>query len=215
MGFIRQVVHIAFQAGGLGLLAFGFLDSSLLMLPLGNDLLLMALSAHHHERVPYYVVMATLGSVLGCATTVWISKKGEEQIRKRVASGRLNYIQKQVEKHAGWALGLAGIMPPPFPFTAFVAGAAAFDYPRKKLLAIVGTARFVRFVIEGVLAIIYGKWMLSFAKSDKLEHLVLVVVIVSVAGSAFSIYKWIAQSRSARSGRPKKQSGSLKRAAQH
>src|SRR5439155_25566166 len=40
--------------GGLGLLAMGILDSSFLIMPFGNDLLLVAMTARKHELMPYY-----------------------------------------------------------------------------------------------------------------------------------------------------------------
>ena len=36
--------------------------------------------------------------------------------------------------NAGQALAIASLVPPPFPFTAFVMAAAALQYPRKRLL---------------------------------------------------------------------------------
>ena len=54
--------------GAIGLLILGFLDSSFLFVPLGNDLLIIAMSARKHILIPYYALMATAGSVLGCLT---------------------------------------------------------------------------------------------------------------------------------------------------
>jgi hypothetical protein len=48
-----------FVSWGLGLFTLGALDSSPLVVPSGNDLLVLALSTRYHERVPYYVVTAT------------------------------------------------------------------------------------------------------------------------------------------------------------
>jgi membrane protein YqaA with SNARE-associated domain len=192
----RYLGHLAYHAGIAGLLVVGFLDSSFLILPFGNDVLLIALSAHHHNLVVYYALAATAGSVLGCWVTVWLSAKGEESIRKRVSSKRLNFFEKKVEKHAGWALAFASVMPPPFPFTTFVAVAAAFDYPRKRLLAIIGVMRFVRFAVEGYLGVHYGTHILRFLNSRQMEYVVVPLIVISIVGSAYSIYKWIKSSAS-------------------
>lgn len=192
--FFRYLGHLAYHAGIAGLLVVGFLDSSFLILPFGNDVLLIALSARHHNLVVYYALAATAGSVLGCWVTVWLSAKGEESIRKRVSSKRLNFFEKKVEKHAGWALAFASVMPPPFPFTTFVAVAAAFDYPRKRLLAIIGVMRFVRFAVEGYLGVHYGTHILRFLNSRQMEYVVVPLIVISIAGSAYSIYKWIRSS---------------------
>lgn len=157
---------------------------------MGNDLLMLALSARHHERVLYYVAMATAGSLIGSLATDWISRKSEGGQKKFLSGKHLNYIRKLVEKRAGLALVVASLMPPPFPFTAFVATAAAFRYPRIKLLSYVGVGRFVRFAIEGALAIHYGRWIVKQAQSPLLDHVMIALIVISIAGSAFAIYQW-------------------------
>jgi membrane protein YqaA with SNARE-associated domain len=196
--FFRYLGHLAYHLGAAGLVLVGFLDSSFLILPFGNDFLLIALSAHHHGLVPLYAVCATVGSVLGCWVTIWLGGKGEASLRKRVSGKRLNYIENKVEKHAGWAVALASIMPPPFPFTTFVAVAAAFDYPRKKLFAIIAVMRLARFTVEGYLAVRYGTSILQFLDSRELKYFVVPFVVLCVAGSAYSIYKWIRSSAPAK-----------------
>jgi membrane protein YqaA with SNARE-associated domain len=192
--FFRIVGHLAYHAGVFGLLTVGFLDSTFLIIPFGNDILLIALSAHHHHMVPLYALAATAGSVLGCWFTIWLSGKGGAQLRKRVSLKRLKYVQRQVEKRAGWALAVASILPPPFPFTAFVAAAAAFDYPRKKLFAIIAIARFARFAGEGALAIHYGRWILTLAQSATLKYILAPVIVISVLASVYSLYSWVKES---------------------
>jgi membrane protein YqaA with SNARE-associated domain len=192
---IHTIARALFHAGGLGLLTLGAFDSSPLVVPLGNDLLVLALSARNHQRMLYYAAMATAGSLIGCLATDWISRKSETGQKKFVSGKHLHAIRKQVEKRAGWTLVVASLMPPPFPFTAFVAAAAAFRYPRTKLLSFVGVARFVRFAIEGVLAIHYGRWIIKQAESPLLDHVMIALVVISIGGSAFSIYQWSEGSR--------------------
>jgi len=192
--FFRVIAHLAYHAGAAGLLTVGFLDSTFLIIPFGNDILLIALSVHHHNKVPLYALAATVGSVLGCWFTIWLSAKGGAHLRKRVSLKRMKYVQAQIEKRAGWAVAFASIMPPPFPFTAFVAAAAAFNYPRKKLLLTIAAARFARFAIEGALAVHYGRWFLKLAKSDTLEYILAPIIAVSILASVYSIYGWIKES---------------------
>jgi uncharacterized membrane protein YdjX (TVP38/TMEM64 family) len=72
--------------------------------------------------------MASAGSVLGCAVIEWIARRGEEAGLDKILSGReLNYVKRKVENKAGWALAWASILPPPFPFNAFVMGLWPFS----------------------------------------------------------------------------------------
>ena len=51
---IRHALHFFARMGGFGLIGFGILDSSFLFLPLGNDLLLIVLTARKPELFWYY-----------------------------------------------------------------------------------------------------------------------------------------------------------------
>jgi membrane protein YqaA with SNARE-associated domain len=187
---IHTIARALFHAGGLGLLALGAFDSSPLVVPMGNDLLVLALCARYHERMLYYVLMATAGSLIGSFATDWISRKSEGGQKKFLSGKHLVYIREQVEKRAALTLVVASLVPPPFPFTAFVAAAAAFRYPRSKLLSWVGVGRFIRFAIEGALAIHYGRWIIQQAESPLLDHVMIALVAISIGLSAFAIYRW-------------------------
>ena len=60
---------------------------------------------------------------------------------------------------------MASLAPPPFPFTAFVMAAAALQYSRLRLLAVVGITRLVRFMLLGALAMRFGERILKWGKN--------------------------------------------------
>ena len=189
--FIQHIARALFHAGGLGLLTLGMFDSSPLTFPIGNDLLVLALNASYPHRMPYYTVMATIGSLIGCLVTDWLSRKAESRLEKRVSSKYLNYIRQQVQKRAAWTLFFASLLPPPLPFTPFVATAAAFGYPRKKLFTFLAIGRLTRFTIEGALAIHYGRWIVRQARSPVLDQVAIAILVIAIVGSAITIYQWI------------------------
>lgn len=188
---LRHLFRLAYRAGWLGLLTVGILDSSFLMLPLGNDFLLLGLAARHHNRVPLYVAAATLGSVLGVLLTLWLSRKGGDRLAKGRRGRTWKYVEKQMKEKAGWSLTLGSLMPPPFPFTVFVATAGALKVPLKKAISYIAAGRLLRFTIEGVLAIYYGRWILSFAQSSAFRDVAIAMLVIAVAGSAYTIYSWV------------------------
>lgn len=188
--FVRHVIRLAYHAGALGLLGIGFLDSSPLVFPLGNDLLFIGLSARHHDKVPLYVLAATAGSLLGVLLILWLSKKGREHVHESSGGRKSKYVEKQISDHIGWALILASLMPPPFPFTLFIAAAGAVKAPLARVMAYVAAGRLVRFSIEAALAIRYGRWILSLAESPVFEGFVIAILVVAIAGSAYTIYRW-------------------------
>jgi membrane protein YqaA with SNARE-associated domain len=192
---IRIIARALFHAGGLGILTLGAFDSSPLVVPFGNDLLILALSARYHDRVLYYALMATLGSLIGSFATDWLSRKGGTELKKVASRKELGTIQSYVQKRAAWTLVVASLMPPPFPFTAIVAAAAAFNYPRKKLFSFVALGRFARFFIEGALAIHYGRWIIRQARSPILEDVVIALIVISIAASTISVYQLTAKTK--------------------
>lgn len=184
------------RLGGFGLLGLGILDSSFLFMPLGNDLLIVALTARRHSFMLYFAAMASAGSVLGCLLVDLVLRKGgEEGLEKYLRPRRLEYIKRKVSKRAGWAIAIACLMPPPFPFTPFIMAAAALQYPRKKMLAIVGALRMVRFSTEGLLAIQFGRGILKLAAAPVVHWAVIGFVIICIAGSVLSVYRWLRCSR--------------------
>ena len=206
-GFFQSLAHFFFVQGGVGLLLLGILDSSFLMLPLGNDLLVVALTANRPAHLIYSVLMAALGSTIGVALAHWVSlRTGQKAIEATGAdsgggkpsrkSRQLAFVKRKVEQYGGWAIAVATLAPPGFPFTPFIVVSAALQYPRTRMLLIVAACRVVRFLVAGWLAIRYGRRIIEMAKSPTLQHFVLALVIVSLVGSAFSIWGWIRQARS-------------------
>jgi membrane protein YqaA with SNARE-associated domain len=197
---LQHLAHFFIALGGWGLLILGTLDSSFLFFPLGNDLLMVLLTTRHHEFMPYYAAMATMGSVIGCFITESAARKGGEAgLKGRVSERRLAYVQRQVTKRGAVMLAVASLMPPPFPFTVFVMAAAALRYPRARLLGIIAGARLTRFLLEGLLAIHYGRDLIRMSQSKGFESIVLAFVVICIAGSAWSVVSWVRSSRSSRS----------------
>jgi membrane protein YqaA with SNARE-associated domain len=189
---------VFWKLGGVGLLILGILDSSFLFAPLGNDVLVVAITARHHQipEMLYYAATSTIGSVLGCLLVdVVFRKAGEEGLRKHLPRKRFDYVRQKVDKNGAWALILASIAPPPFPFTPFIMAAAALQYSRHRMLIVVGAARMVRFTGLGILALKFGPRILRFAESPVVQGCLIGLIVVCVVGSVISVTGWIRRSR--------------------
>ncbi len=161
----------------------GVADSSFLVLPFGNDLLLVILVAGDDGRVVEYVPAAALGSVLGVTFLDVVCRNGGEAGLARLMSRkRFKYLKDKVRSHAAIAIAIACLAPPPFPFTAVVGAASAFQYPRSKLLTVVFAARLVRYSLVSLAAIHWGTPILRFAQSKKfILAMIAFTVICAVA----------------------------------
>jgi membrane protein YqaA with SNARE-associated domain len=191
--FLIFLLHL----GYIGPLLMGILDSSFLFLPFGNDLLVVILVSRKHQGLPWYVLAAAVGSTIGVYLLAMVARKlGEEGVKKMAGPKRFDKLSQMIDKHGSKAVVLACIAPPPFPFTMVIAAAAALDYSQLRICTINFFTRAVRFVILGLLAIKFGRAILKIANSDAFRWTMFVFIALCIAGSAFSIYQWLKNTRS-------------------
>ena len=194
MGIFDALFRFVMQLGGPGLLLLGVLDSSYLVAPWGNDLLVIVMTAHHRSAgyMLYYAGMSTVGSVLGCLLLdLTMRPLGAKGLEKHLSKGRLARVKRKAENNTGRAIALASLAPPPFPFTAFVMAASALQYSRKRLLSIIAITRLIRFVAVGALGLKWGTRILEWGKNPWVEGCAIGLVFISVVGSAISVYGWL------------------------
>src|ERR1035437_1796147 len=109
---------------------------------------------------------------------------------------RLNYLKNKMTKGAAVPLIVACLAPPPFPFTAVIAAASAFQYPKPRLLGYVLGARAVRFTLVGLAAIWFGRRILRIANSPEFTWFIIGFAVLCLMGSTLSVIRWIRPSRS-------------------
>jgi membrane protein YqaA with SNARE-associated domain len=154
---VDWVQGFALAWGGPGLFLIGFLDSSFLSVPEANDLLVIWMVTRHKPLMLYYVLMATAGSVLGCLVLYLIAKKGGEAfLRKRFKEHHVEGGLKLFQKYGLLAVAIPALLPPPAPFKLFVLLAGVAEVRLWQFVAAVGGARFLRYFLEGLLALYYG-----------------------------------------------------------
>jgi membrane protein YqaA with SNARE-associated domain len=180
-----------------GLVVLAALDSSLIFfLPLGIDVVLILLAARHPDLLWLYAVAATLGSVAGAAGTYWLGHKlGEAGLARWVSPSRLTRIQERISRSAAPAVAILAIIPPPFPFTAFVltSGAVALDVWR--FFSALAVVRLLRFGAEATLAARYGRRIIGWMDSPLFETVVGALAVLAVVGTAISAVAAIKSTR--------------------
>ena len=169
---------IVASAGGLGLFLIAFLDSSVLTFPVINDLLLIDLSIRFPARMPYYAMMATIGSVAGCLLLYYISRKGGEAMFHKHAGPRAQQIRAWIKRNGFLSILVTALLPPPIPFKIFVIAAGSLEMPVQTFVLGLLAARGIRFFGEGFLAIRYGNQASQFLLTHKLEVAGIVLGVV-------------------------------------
>jgi membrane protein YqaA with SNARE-associated domain len=172
------------------MIVIGALDSSLLSLPEINDYLVVGRCYKDPTAAFYFPLFAAMGSVLGCLLLYTIVRRGGQAVlRKRFKLEHIQRVEKAYERFGFLAIGLPAILPPPLPFKIFVATAGALEYPRWKFLLTVMIARSLRYYVEGILAVYYGRRVLLFIRDNGIVVVSIVATIVLIGLLIYFIIK--------------------------
>lgn len=177
-----------------GLFLLSALDSSFLVLPFGNDLLLIALVSSNRDSWYWiaYLLISAIGSVVGVFIIDLIMRKtGEKGLERFVSERRVEKLKAKLENKAGITVFIATLIPPPFPFTGVVMTASALQSPRGRLLIAVFFGRLLRFGIEAVLALYFGRQLITFLNSDVVTYFVYALIGIAVVLSTLSLLRWL------------------------
>jgi membrane protein YqaA with SNARE-associated domain len=197
-----------------GVLLMGALDASVIFfLPLGIDFVVIIMAARKPELFWLYALLATAGSIAGATGTFWLGRKvGEAGLSRLVKPSTLRKVEARVNRGAAVTIAALGIIPPPFPFTAFVlvSGACRVVNPWT-FLSVLAAVRLVRFFAEAGLAAHYGRGIIAWMNSGTFTAVVIVLTVLAIAGtvvSAIALYRSVKrEKRASRSHAEAKQRG--------
>jgi membrane protein YqaA with SNARE-associated domain len=184
------------RLGVFGIFLFSVLDSSFLVFPFGNDVLLIALTSSDRSSVGWivYVLAASVGSILGVMTVDLPTRAaGEKGLRRFVSQQRVEQLKEKLKTKAGITVFLASVLPPPFPFTPVIMTASALQYPRPKIVGIVFAGRLLRYTIEAILALYLGRRLIRYINSEIFSYVVYGLIAVALIASALSVLKLISK----------------------
>lgn len=192
MKFFQPLLAFLISLGYFGPLLMGILDSSFLVLPFGNDLLLVYMVAHRHHGAPWYVLAAATGSTLGAWTLALVARKlGKQGICKLAGPKQFDRLQKRLSHRATAAIVVGALAPPPFPYTLVVAVASALDRSLPEILIANFLSRAVRFAILAYLAMRFGSGILRVFNSAPFRWSVVGFTVLCLVLSGFSVWKWV------------------------
>lgn len=193
----RVVLRTMLRMGMPGLFLMSALDSSFLVLPFGNDLLLIALVSSNRESLIWiaYVLISAVGSVLGVfVVDLLMRKAGEKGLERFVKPKKLERIKQKLENKLGITVLVATLLPPPFPFTPVIMSASALQCSRRKLFGAVFAGRLVRYTAEAILALYFGRQVIAYLNSDVVTYVVYGLVGAAVVLSTLSLLRWFKRS---------------------
>jgi membrane protein YqaA with SNARE-associated domain len=140
----------------------------------------------------FYILVTIIGSVMGAVFTYFLMRKAsEETLEKKIPAKKLKRVKRKIEKGGFIGLVIASLIPPPFPFTPFVIVAAVSDLSAKRTFASIITGRTIRYLIEGVLALVLGRHILRLMESRGFKMFMVGLFVLAIVGTVFSIVKWL------------------------
>jgi len=182
------------RLGIFGLFLLSALDSSFLVLPFGNDLLLIALVNRDRNSLIWiaYVLVSAIGSLAGVFIIDLIMRKaGEKGLERFLSQKKIEKFKNKIENKAGISVFIATVLPPPFPFTPVVMTASALQVPQGKLFSAVFVGRLVRCTTEAVLALYFGRKLIAYINSDVVTYAVYGLIALAAVLSTLSLLTWL------------------------
>lgn len=190
--FVSWIYGFALAIGGPGLFVIAFLDSSFISLPQINDILVVLMVTRYKAWMPYYALMATLGSIAGCYVIYYLAEKGGEAfLQRRVRSRHTERALALYRRHGVLVLVVPALLPPPAPFKLFVLLAGVAGVRPVPFVLAIAAARGVRYLMLGVLAIWYGDVALELMRTRGRDVALWLAALLVAAAVAW----WWLQSR--------------------
>lgn len=175
----------------LGLLVLAALDSSVVFfLPLALDLVVVLLAAREPAMFWLFPLLATVGSLAGAATTHWVGERiGDAALPRFIGRRRLERLEARLEERGAIVAGALGLIPPPFPLTAYVLAAGAVGVDRLRFLAFLAVARLVRTGAEAGIAARHGEAIRTWMESTSFDVVVAITIGLAVIGTGWGTWR--------------------------
>lgn len=106
--------------------------------------------------MPLYALMATAGSALGCFILYHVSRRAGARALRRFSEKKQKRVKDLIDRYDMFAVLVATLLPPPFPFKLFVVSAGVFRFSIVRFMIAIVAGRAFRFLLEGFFAVRYG-----------------------------------------------------------
>jgi membrane protein YqaA with SNARE-associated domain len=188
--FVTAFLRWLHRLGGPGLIILGLLDNSVLPIPGSMDVATIIFCAEERKWWPYYVLMATMGAVLGGYLTYRLARgEGKGRLGSRLSRRQMSRVKGAFEKWGAGSIFVPALLPPPMPMVPFIVAAGATQYSLKKFLTALAIARAIRYTILGLLGVLYGRWIIVLLRTHT-KTITIVGVAILAASASVALVRW-------------------------
>ena len=183
---LAWIQGFAESLGGPGLFLIAFFDSSFLSFPEVCDALIVLLTVQHPQRMVFYALVTTAGSVAGCFSLYSVGRKGGESfLRRRFSERHVERALGIFRRHGMLSILVPSLMPPPMPFKIFVLAAGVSGMRRADFLIAVALGRAMRFFGVGLLAMWKGQAAIAWIHENAARVGITAAVAVVLGATAW------------------------------
>jgi membrane protein YqaA with SNARE-associated domain len=163
-----KLTHALLAFGPFGILLVALLDSLVIPLPAGVDVLLLTIAVKEPNRAYFAALMAVLGSTVGNLALFWATRHGSRWLTKDTTpSPRAQKFHRWFHRYGLLTVFVPCVTPViPFPLKVFVMSAGALRTPFGKFLLVVLVARMIRYFGEAYLGIQLGEGAEAFLRHN-------------------------------------------------
>ena len=166
MDWFKNLKAALIGFGALGIFLIALMDAAFIPMPGGPDVVVISLSIYKPALMPLYVFAAMAGSTIGSLLLYFVGLRGGEAVLRKFSAEKRAKVQRALDQYDIWAMLVAAVMPPPFPFKIFVLSAGAFKMKLWRFVVAMILGRGFRFILEGVLAVRYGEQATEILKQN-------------------------------------------------
>jgi membrane protein YqaA with SNARE-associated domain len=160
---------------GIGLVAT--IDAAAIPLPM--DLIMAGYAWEDKQHFYIYAILAGVGSAIGALVPYFIGRAGGELfLLRKVDRTKFDRVRAQFEKQEFVAMLIPSAMPPPWPWKIFLLGAGVFEMKIPQYMLAIFLGRTTRYLIEGLLTVMYGPQIIVLFGRVIRAHFVLLLVLV-------------------------------------
>ncbi len=172
-GMVEWTRDVFVPMGGFGLFILSFIEASFFPVPVETLLFILCLA--NPENALFYALVATIGSIFGGVFGYYIGYLGEMIVLEKLFSKRkIEKVHRLFNKYGWWAVFVGGFTPLPYKIFTIASGVFYIDF--KKFVSASFLSRGLRFFVEAILLMVYGKVILSFF--DKHFGLISIIVVI-------------------------------------
>ena len=187
MNYLNNLSAYLTVMGIPGLFVIAFLDSALIPLAGGPDLVIIGLAVLRPAIFFWIALTATIGSTLGNMILYGIGRKGGEKALTRFNPQRVAQIEQKMQVYGAWAIFGSVLAPPPFPTKAVILAAGVLKTGKLRFAISVFCGRLIRYSIVAALAAKFGDQAKGIIKENSVAA---ACVLIAALLLVFGIHKW-------------------------